>query len=180
MKSFLAFHCHHDKLIEWVYNYDERVEFIKSYKPKGEQELRLRLFKLIPDDKIPGRNSLKWEARDKAWEACDKAWEACDKAREAYNKAWEAYNKAWEARDKAREACDKAREACDKAREAYDKAREAYNKAWGARDKAREACDKAWEAYLKKYQTEIESLHKELCPNCTWNGKTIFAEGRNK
>ena len=73
-------------------------------------------------------------------------WEACDKAREAYNKAWEA---------------------CNKAREAYNKAREACDKAW-------EAYNKAWEAYITKYEAELEMLHDEFCPDCPWDGETIF------
>ena len=43
-----------------------------------------------------------------------------------------------------------------KAREAYFKAREAY-------DKAREA-----------YAPQIEALHAKECPNCPWDGMTIF------
>ena len=52
-QSGFAFHCHHDVLAEWVYDYDERVRFIKENKPADEQELRLRLFKLIPEDHLP-------------------------------------------------------------------------------------------------------------------------------
>ena len=44
-------------------------------------------------------------------------------------------------------------------------------KAWDAYDKARDACDKAGEALAP----EIEALHKELCPDCPWDGKTIFS-----
>ncbi|MBU0846902.1 hypothetical protein KKH23_06890, partial [Patescibacteria group bacterium] len=133
MRSGLAFHVHHDRLMEYCYDYDERVGYIKTGKPAEEQELRLRLFKLIPLDRIPGKDS----------------------------KIWEAHNKAGEALDKAREAYYKAREAYDKAREAYDEAREAY--------------DEAREAYGKAYSSEIVALHKELCPDCPWDGTTIFS-----
>ena len=105
-KSGLAFHCHHDVLFEYVYDYDERVRFIKENKPKSEQKLRLKLFKLIPDELIPGRDSPEYRAYDKAREAHGKAWEACD----------------------------------------------------------------------KKYRKELEELHTKLCPNCPWDGKTIFSE----
>ena len=135
-KSGLAFHCHHDALIEYVYDYAGRVESIKLYKPKEEQELRLKLFQMIPLDRLP-----------------QKGLKAYDKAREAYYKTREAYYKA--------------RESSDKTREAYDKAREASDKAW-------EASDKVWEAYYKANEKEIEKLHKELCPDCPWDGKTIF------
>ena len=79
-----------------------------------------------------------------------KATEVCDKAREAYIKAREVYIKA--------------REVYYKAREAYYKVREAYIKAIGAHSKA-----------MERFAPELEKLHAELCPDCPWNGKTIFA-----
>ena len=114
VKLGLAFHCHHDILYEFVYDYGERVRFIKKNKPKSEQELRLKLFKMIPEDKLPGKDSAEYIAYAKAWVAYDKAREAYAKAREAYAKAREAYAKAWVAYDKAWEAYDKAWEAYDK------------------------------------------------------------------
>lgn len=77
-------------------------------------------------------------------------------------KAWKAYCKAWKA---------------------YCKARDAYCKAWKAYNKARDAYNKAWDAYykaLQNHKSEIEVLHKAECPNCPWNGKTIFPEGGNE
>jgi len=161
-KSGLAFHCHHDVLFEYVYDYDERVKFIKGHKPEGEQELRREAY-----DKARA-------AHDKAWAACGKAGEAYGKARAAHDKAGEAYDKAGEAYDKARAAHDKAGAAHDKAGEAYDKAREAYDKARAAHDKAWAACGKAGEAYGKANRKELETLHSKLCPDCPWDGKTIF------
>jgi len=132
MKSGLAFHCHHNTLVEFVYDYDERVEYIKASKPPSEQKLRLKLFQLIPTDLIPGLNSAEWKA--------------CDKAGEAYDKAWKAYSKAGEA---------------------YSKAEEAYYKAG-------EAYYKAEEAYFRKFGKKLELLHGKLCPDCPWDGYTIF------
>ena len=51
-KSGVAFHCHHDRLVEFVTNYDERVAYIKQEKPPAERPLRLRhrlLFQQPPD-----------------------------------------------------------------------------------------------------------------------------------
>ena len=160
MKSGIAFHCHHEELCEFVYDYDGWVNFIKTNKPEEERELRLRLFKLIPDDLLPGKESGEWEAYEKAWKACDKARDA--------------YEKAWKACDKARDACEKAWEACDKARDAYEKAWEACDKAGDAYRTAFEAFKKAWKAYKKAWGKQIVALHEELCPNCPWDGKTIF------
>ena len=113
----LAFHVHHDILLEYCFDYEERVKFIKEYKRKSEQKLRLKLFQIIPKDKLP----------QKGLRACNKACEAYYKARETYNKAFKAYVKGWE-------------------------------------------------AYEKANHKEIIKLHKELCPDCPWDGKTIFKE----
>lgn len=121
-KQVWAFHCHHDVLAEWCWDYDGRVRAIKRDKPTEEQELRLRLFKLIPIDRVPSDLL---------------------KAGEAYYKAVKAF---------------------DKAREAYDKAGKAYYKARGAFDKA-----------VFTALPLLEELHRELCPNCPWDGKTIFS-----
>ncbi len=118
-KSGLAFHCHHDKLFEYCYDYDERVDFIKHHKPEGEQKLRLKLFKLIPDDRLPQRGLSVY----------DKACDAYRRARGVYDKACDAYRRA-------RGVYDKACDAYDRAWNVYDKACDAYDKAWGAYYKA--------------------------------------------
>lgn len=125
--SGFAFHCHHDVLCEWVTDYDQRVQYIKKNKPEAEQELRLRLFRIIPVDRLPS---------------------PLVKAGAAYDKAWTAYDKTW-----AREKAGAARE----------KAGAAYDKAWAARDMA-------WAAYDK----DLQAVHSELCPDCSWNGYSIF------
>lgn len=73
----------------------------------------------------------------------------------------------------------KAWDASDKARDAYVKARDAHDKAWDASDKAWDASAKARDAYDKAYQDNlpaIEALHAKECPDCPWDGKTIFPE----
>ena len=125
--SGIAFHCHHDKLVEWVHDYQERVEYIKNSKPLAEQELRLRLFKLIPGDRLPL--------------GLDKAIAALDKANAAWRKAIAARRKA-----------------------------NTWDKAIAALDKANAAWEKAYAAEAPYF----EQLHKELCPDCPWDGKTIF------
>ena len=57
------------------------------------------------------------------------------------------------------------------------KAGEVSGKVWEAYIKAGKTYIKAWEIYdktLKKYSKEINELHEKECPNCPWNGKTIF------
>ena len=73
----------------------------------------------------------------------------------------------------------KAWDAYLKARVAYNKAWKAHYKGWKAYDKAQKAWERAWKAYYKAlaaHKDEIEALHAKECPNCSWDGKTIFPE----
>ena len=66
----------------------------------------------------------------------------------------------------------------------FVKAGAAYNKAWATYDKAGAAYDKAWATYAKAWaaydkawaarKPQIEKLHAKECPDCPWDGKTIF------
>jgi len=112
----MFWHCHHNILCEYVYDYQERVNYIKKNKPKNEIKTRLKLFK-----KVKGKLPKEFV----------EAGKKCDKAREKYIKAEEKCDKAREKYIKAREKYDKAREKYDKAWEKYIKAEEKYNKAWG-------------------------------------------------
>ena len=96
-KSGLAHLCHHDIHWEFCFDYEERVEFINLHKPIEEQPSRLKWFKLVPDDKIPGNDSPAWEAYHTARKAYDTAREDYVTAWEAYDTAWEAYLTAWKA-----------------------------------------------------------------------------------
>ena len=48
----LSVHCHHEILIEYCTDYKKRVTVIKKNKPKNEQEIRLRVFKLLSKEAI--------------------------------------------------------------------------------------------------------------------------------
>jgi len=65
-------------------------------------------------------------------------------------------------------------DAFEKAGEAFRKAGEASEKAWEASEKARGAYDKARGAYDKAGKACILALHAIECPNCPWDGNTIF------
>ena len=76
-----------------------------------------------------------------------------------------------------------------KAGAAYAQAVDAYAKAWATRGsiaafgKAGDVYDKAEADFKEVCQTEylaIEALHKLECPNCTWDGKTIFPESKEE
>jgi len=79
----MFWHCHHDKLYEWVYDYQERVDYIKKEKPKNEIETRLRLFKKIKG-KLPNELIEAWKRYDEAEKKCDEAWKKYHEAEKKY------------------------------------------------------------------------------------------------
>ena len=116
-------HCHHGILVEYVYNYEERVNIIKSTKPKNEIKTRLKLFKLLQNDAVK---------------------EIPKKYRELYQSCREAVKKYQEADDVRR----KTNNSCREANKAYQKAVEAYREA----NEACWEVDKSWqEAFHKKW-----------------------------
>ena len=172
MKPF--WHIHHEVLLEWSDDIQERIDFIQAEKPKHEVEIRLRLLKpvqgALPPKLVKARDA--YLAYDKAWDAFGKDWDAYVKARAAFGKDWDAFVKASVAYAKAGDAYDKASVAYDKARDALDKAGDAFGKDWDAYDKAKAAYAKAYDECLP----QIEALHILECPDCPWDGTTIFPE----
>src|SRR3990170_1383075 len=176
MKPF--WHIHHEVLLEWSDDIQERIDFIQAEKPKHEVEIRLRLLKPV-QGALPPKLVKAGDARDKAYDANAKARDAYDKARDAFGKDWDAYVKARAAFGKDWDALDKADAAYVKAGDAYVKARAAFGKDWDAFVKANVAYAKAKAAYNKAYDEclpQIEALHALECPDCPWNGTTIFPE----
>ena len=112
-KKGFYWHVHHDKLFEWCYDYDKRVEFIRVKKNKSELDLRLKLFQ-------PIKSELPKELVE---------------AEQAYFEAEEAIIKMWVS---------------------YFEAKQAYKNA------------------LINNAEFIEKLHSLECPNCPWDGETIF------
>jgi uncharacterized coiled-coil DUF342 family protein len=110
-------HVHHDKLCEYCYDYDERVNYIKTDKPMNEIQTRLRLMKPVREE-LP----MEFVEAGKKWdEACKKWVETHEKLYEA-GKKWDEACKKWnEARKKWVEACEKCDEAREKWNEAYKK-----------------------------------------------------------
>lgn len=105
-KKGFAIHCHHDILVEYCYNYDERVTAIKNTKPKNEIETRLRLFKLLPEEAlkdIPIRLQKAYAEREKAYAEWEKAGAEWKKAYAEWKKADDEWKKAyaeWPQKDK--------------------------------------------------------------------------------
>jgi hypothetical protein len=95
-----SIHCHHDQLIEWCYDYQERIDYIKSDKSPDEQPIRLRLFKVLPLKAITEIPVDLQEADAKLREADAKWREADTKSQEAWAKLQEAWAKLQEANNK--------------------------------------------------------------------------------
>ena len=71
----MFWHVHHDMLMEYCYDFKERVNFIKSEKHKDEVAMRLKLFRAVRG-KLPVEISKARAAYDKADAAYDKAYAA--------------------------------------------------------------------------------------------------------
>jgi hypothetical protein len=152
MKSGFAFHCHHDKLFECVWDFDKRVKYIKEWKRPEEVELRLRLFKMIPTEFMPGKDSIEWKMFNQTRETYTQTWETFDQVRV----------RKTETHAQVEEDFIQAEEDLIQAEEDFIQAEEDYIR--------------AEKIYTIKYDKEITELHNKLCPNCPWNGKTIFGK----
>lgn len=54
-----------------------------------------------------------------------------------------------------------------------------YARAWQGRMQAWEGYERAKGEYLQvlgEHKTELEAIHNRECPDCPWNGETIFPE----
>jgi len=169
-KQGLVVHCHHDLLIEWCHSFQERVDYIKSDKPKSEQKTRLKLFKMLSTEAIADLPKYLVEASRKLDEAYRKWDEAYHKWDEAYRKRGEAYRKLAEADCKRDEAYRKWAEVDRKVDEADRKWDEAYRKRFEA--------DRKWaEAYNRWINTKgARNWHDKHCgcKEWSWEKKEII------
>jgi DNA repair exonuclease SbcCD ATPase subunit len=153
----LYWHVHHDVLLETSANIQGRIDYIRAEKPEDEIETRLRLLKEV-QRQLPEAVIQALATLDRVWATLDRVWAALDQARTAYAQVWAAA------------ALDQAWTAYAQVRTALDQARTAYAQVRTALDQARAALDQA----LRDHAAEIEALHWAECPDCPWNGETIF------
>ena len=143
-------HVHHNILFEYCYDYKERIDAIKHNKPAGEQEIRLRLFKMLSK------------------EAIEELPEKLLKANADWNKAVADLNKADADWDKAIADRNKANADRNKANADLNKAVADWNKANADRDKAVADWNKA------NADRDSKSWHKKHCGCKEWNGEEII------
>lgn len=156
-KQGLSIHCHHNILIEYCYDYDARVKAIKTTKPKNEQETRLRLFAILPQeaiDELP-------VTMHRAYADLDKAYTDVDNARVD----WYKTSADW---DKARADWDKTYADVDKVRADWYKANADWYKANADLDKANADWYKACADW-----TDKNAWHAKWCGCNEWDGKEI-------
>ena len=136
-KVIFAWHVHHNVLIELLTEpIENRIKYIKKFKPKNEVKLRLKLLKVVKGE-LPKEFVEAWQKYYETWQEYVEVWQKYDKAKQKYDEIWQE----------------------------YDEARQKHNEAW---HKYIEVC--------KKYESQILALHEKECPNCSWNGKTIFSK----
>jgi tetratricopeptide (TPR) repeat protein len=156
-----VWHIHHEVLLEPLREpIENRIAHIEANKPTDEVRTRLRLMK-------PVREKLPLKVVE-AWKAYNEARKSYNEARKSYNEARKAYNEAWKAYVEAKKAYNEARKAHNEAWEAYVEAGKAYVEAGKAYVEAGKAYVEAGKA------PEVLALHAKECPNCPWNGETIF------
>ena len=96
-------HIHHEVLLEWTDDIQERIGYIKAEKPEHEVSERLRWMTPVRGA-LPRELAKAGDAYYKAWAAYYKATAAYYKASDAYVKAGDTYDKAWAAYYKEIEA----------------------------------------------------------------------------
>ena len=105
-KSGWAIHVHHDIIVEWCYDFEERIKVIKTTKPAAEIPIRLDCFKLLPPEAvadIPLAYRLAGEAYGRAKVAYLQEDAAYWQAKDAFLRAQKAFlraKNAWEQKDK--------------------------------------------------------------------------------
>ncbi len=160
----LVWHVHHDVLVEPLTEpFETRVAYIKANKPMHEIETRLRLMK-------PVRGRL--PESSKAGAELDKANAEWVKANAELSKANAEWVKARAKWVKARAEWVKVNAELDKANAEWVKARAKWDKANAELSKANAECIKVCSV------PSVLKLHVKECPNCPWDGKTIFPKSR--
>ena len=161
--SGLAFHNCDDILVSYCRDYGKRIEEIKflsrhGLMSKDEQELKLRLLRFIPEDRLPKNG---WETFRKAEKAFRKAKEARDRAEKAYKETEKKCKEAYQAGGGGVNTFLETVKIYN-----FDEVSDARYAASVAVEDAWDALVEATQAYVAENQETFEQLHNELCPDC--------------
>ena len=169
-KVIFAWHVHHDVLVEPLTEpIKNRIKYIKEFKPENEIKLRLRLLKVVKGElpkELVEAGKQYCEVRRKFFEAYEEGQKFVEIKQKYYKAKWEIKKgKLSKEFIKTERQYYEARQKITKTEKKYDEARRKFIK----------AKEKYYEAY-KKYESQILSLHAKECPNCPWDGETIFSK----
>jgi hypothetical protein len=144
-----GWHIHHEILCEdRLYPIEERIAYILTSKAPKERALRLRLLRPVIDDAMVPI----WKTYDDAMAAIQKTYaDAMAAIQKTYD---DARVPIWKTYDDARAAIQKT----------YDDAMAAIQKTY----------DDAMAAIWKTYADAMAAIHARECPNCPWDGESIF------
>jgi len=158
-------HIHHDTLMEPRCGpIGDRIAYIRRAKPDYQVPTRLRFLKAVRG-RLNGVLAMAGEEYVAAEQLVADTRRARGNAQDALDSArMDLYDAPW---------FDlRARWAFYKARFLRDRKRDAEVAADAWRDKSLKTCN----YLLRIFRPEIEALHKQECPNCPWDGNTIFPE----
>jgi len=153
----LAIHLHHNILLEYCYDYNERVQVIKDIKPINQQEIRLRLFKMLSKKAIKELPGVVIKASINLGEINEDRI----KAHTEWNEAFDEWNGAFDKKDKE----------FTKWVEVQSK----WNKMNTVRERVNTKFEKAYTKWKNVYNEwdDKEEWHKRHCGCKEWNGKEI-------
>ena len=144
MKVGFYWHVHHTVLLEWCYNYGERVRAIMDTKGK-EVETRLKVLKPVKEPLPRDLMEIGWEYATEIVRNSD-AFQRIIWLKEIYFKT--AHQPYWEMFNKAQKDYIEIKKYFDKTRKRYDEV-------------------------LLKYAPLLDKLHKKECGCKEWNGKEL-------
>jgi len=155
MKAY-AWHVHHDALLELLTEpLEVRAAYIRDYKPSNEHGLRLRLLHpVIGPLSAPVVAALAESARLGA---------ETDRLRAESERLWA--ESARLGAECARLGAECSRLRAESAR-LWDEGARLWDESVRMRDEGNAA-----------HAAEIEALHRVECPDCPWDGQTIFPAG---
>ena len=169
----LVWHFHHEKMLleAAMEPLNMRAAFILSNKPEAERVTRLRLLRpVVHPEKMPAAVLAAYAARLQADTARLQAHAALSQAHAAWSQADAAWSQSHAAWSQAHAAWSQADAALSQAHAAWSQA----DAAWSQADEAWRKADAALSSAIIDNHSAIEALHREECPDCPWDGQTIF------
>ena len=160
MEIKFCWHVHHKRLLEPLTEpLEDRIAYIKKAKPPEEQETRLRLLRLVVG-KLPVAIYEVGRAFVEAHQVRREANRVYEEADQIYRKAIQVYEEA------SREEASR------------EEALRVYREAFRVYKEAERVDEEVSYALIVSHRVEVEALHKKECPNCPWDGDSIFPPWR--